>query len=109
MKIDGKFSCDGKRIFNTVSGEELPGDEPRFILRARDRNALAALRDYRVECENDGCNELHLAGIDKTITAFEKFFMEHPERMKEPGVTRCLKLLPFPSIHQQPERMRGKR
>ena len=92
MKIDSKFSCDGTRIFNTVSGEEIPADEPRFILRARDRNALDTLRDYRLACENDCCNELHLAGIDKTICAFEKFFLEHPERMKEPGITRHIKL-----------------
>jgi hypothetical protein len=92
VKIDGKFSCDGKRIYNTVSGETFPEDEPRFLLRARDRNALETLRDYRLACENDGCNDLHLAAIDKNIKAFEQFFLDHPERMKEPGVTRHVQL-----------------
>jgi hypothetical protein len=92
MKIDGKFSCDGTRIFNTVSGEEMPSDEPRFIIRGRDRNALDALLKYRRSCVSDGCNDLHLAGIDNVIAAFEKFVLEHPDRMKEPGVTRHLKL-----------------
>lgn len=92
MKIDGKFSTNGTRVFNTVSGEDVPKDEPLFVLRARDRNAIDTLYEYRQACQNDGCNELHLAGIDQTINAFEKFFMEHPERMKQPGYTRHLKL-----------------
>ena len=92
MKIDGKFSCDGKRLFNTVSGIDIPADEPRFMLRGRDRNALETLHAYRAACENDGCNDLHMAAIDKNIVEFERFFLANPERMKEPGSSRHVKL-----------------
>ena len=92
MNIDGKFSCDGEKIFNTVSGEPIPDNEPRFLLRARDEVALYALRIYREECIEFGCNDLHLAGIDNRIKAFEDFAVQHPERMKQPGITRHLKL-----------------
>jgi hypothetical protein len=92
MKIDGKFSTDGERIFNTVSGEAIPPEEPLIMFRGRDRNTLRVLRFYLEACEDDGCNELHLAGITQSIAKFEQFAAEYPERMKEPGVTRHFKL-----------------
>ena len=92
MKIDGKFSCDGTRLFNTMSGVDIPQEEPRFLLRGRDRNSLKALRSYRLACEEDGCNELHMAAIDKNISAFENFSLTYAERMKEPGSTRHVNL-----------------
>jgi hypothetical protein len=92
MKIDGKFSCDGERIFNTVSGEAIPADEPVFMLRGRDATALQALHSYAKLCQMAGCNQLHLDGIDQTINKFTAFAVDHPERMKQPGVTRHLKL-----------------
>jgi hypothetical protein len=90
-KIDGKFSTDGTRVFNTVSGIDIPEDEPLFIPRARDRNALFALREYLQACRFQ-CNDLHLAGIIQTIAKFESFRLHHPELMKQPGITRHLKL-----------------
>jgi hypothetical protein len=92
MKIDGKFSCDGERIFNTVSGEAMPEDEPRILLRARDNNALQALTAYSEACLDAGCNDLHMEGIRRIQAAFSVFAVDHQERMKEPGVTRHLKL-----------------
>jgi hypothetical protein len=90
--IDGKFSTDGGKIFNTVSGEEIPEDEPLFLLRARDNNALFAITAYLNECEEVGCNDLHLAGIAKIRQRFMDFAVNHPSRMKQPGITRHLKL-----------------
>lgn len=92
MKIDGKFSTDGEHIFNTVSGEPIPPEEPLIVFRGRDHNSLPLLRHYRELCEKDGCNELHLVGIDQTISKFANFAANYPDRMKQPGITRHLKL-----------------
>jgi hypothetical protein len=90
-KIDGKFSTDGVSIFNTVSGELVPEDEPLFLLRARDVHALAAIDAYQFAVEKD-CNELHRAGIKQLRSKFKAFASSNPDRMKQPGITRHLKL-----------------
>ena len=90
-KIDGKFSTNGTRIFNTVSGQEIPEDEPLFLLRARDWNAMDALQAYQESCSRD-CNDLHQAGIRQVIEKFKNFRLAHPGRMKQPGITKHLKL-----------------
>ncbi len=90
-QVDGKFSTDGTGLFNTVSGERIPDDEPLFILRARDHHALAAIHAYQGVCEPE-CNGLHLAGIQQVREKFCRFAAEHPERMKQPGATRHLRL-----------------
>lgn len=84
-RIDSKFSTEGFDIFNTVSREHVPESEPLFLLRARDHNALNAILAYRDFCAQE-CNDLHLAGLDETIAKFRRFAVEHPERMKQPGV-----------------------
>src|ERR1700723_1133513 len=91
-QLDGKFSVHPtKGIVNTVSGETIPEDEPLFLLRGRDHHALEAIQAYRSICAND-CNELHLDGISQAANKFAEFRIDHPERMKQPGVTRHLKL-----------------
>src|ERR1035438_7968460 len=90
-KIDGKFSTDGELIFNTVSGETIPDDEPLFLLRARDWYALAAINAYQNATYED-CNDLHKAGIQQVREKFCQFQAAHPERMKQPGITKHLKL-----------------
>jgi hypothetical protein len=97
-KIDGKFSTDGERIFNTVSGETVPDDEPLFLLRGRDENAVALLTSYLNICVKRGCNELHQAGIEQVFDKFLRFKNDHPERMKQPGITRHLKLEPVADV-----------
>jgi hypothetical protein len=92
--IDGKFGILGDRIVNLVSREPIPEDEPLFLLRARDHHALAVLSAYQQIAAAD-CNELHLAGIQQVMDKFTRFAAEHPERMKQPGITRHLKLAPL--------------
>jgi hypothetical protein len=75
-------------IVKTSNGESIPDDEPLILFRARDRNALTMLHNYREICLADGCNEFQMAGIDNRIAAFEKFAMDHAERMKQPGITK---------------------
>jgi hypothetical protein len=91
-KLDGKFSIQGSRIVNTVSGEPIPEDEPLFLLRGRDENAIAGLNSYLNICHKRGCNDLHQRGILQTLDKFTAFKNEHPERMKQPGITKHLKL-----------------
>lgn len=94
--IDGKFGWLNGQIVNLVSGEAIPKDEPLFLLRGRDHVAYNAITAYLSECEESGCNELHLAGIGQVRDRFAQFAIDHPERMKQPGITRHLKLSPVP-------------
>jgi|SRR6267378_319680 len=86
-KIDEKFSTTGD-IVKRSNGEIVPVDEPLFLIRARDRLAVAALEAYRVLSQKDGCIDYHFEHLDKDIEAFKRFRDEHPERMKQPSITR---------------------
>jgi hypothetical protein len=72
-------NADG-RIVNRASGNPIPDDEPVFILRAKDANAIKALRSYHMNCHNFA----HRKIVAGRIADFERFAAEHPERMKEP-------------------------
>ena len=85
---DRKFDFSTGKLVNRASGEPIPDDEPVFILRARDRHALAAIQFYKELVEVDH----HAQAIQETIEAFEQFAAEHPDRMKEPGITRAFNL-----------------
>lgn len=92
--IDDKFHVwpDGA-IRNRVSGEAIPDEEPRFLLRARDINAVPALFAYREQCyagrqaDTIVNQEAHVANVDRIIGKFLQYAKEHPERMKQPGIT----------------------
>jgi len=86
-KIDEKFSTTGE-IVKRSNGELVPEDEPLFLLRARDRLAVRMLLVYEALSKEDGCNDFHFEHLDKDIEAFKIFREEHPERMKQPSVTR---------------------
>lgn len=88
MSEDRKFKFENGRFVNRVSGEEIPDDEPVIIFRARDRHALPLLRAY-VSMVDD---EHHRAAVLDRIDEFRQFAREHPERMKEPGITRHISL-----------------
>lgn len=89
-KIDGKFHVEGSRIVKTPNGEVLPEDEPLFLFRARDYLAAAALTFYLEQGIKDGCTEYWEKGVRKELRRFLQFAKRHPERMKQPGVTRGL-------------------
>lgn len=68
------------RIVNRATGKAIPDDEPVFILRAQDVNAVHALMAYLDNLED----EEHAAAVGARMDAFEAFAAQHPERMKTP-------------------------
>jgi hypothetical protein len=75
-----KYAAIGNLLVNRASGVPIPDDEPVFILRAKDRRALHALREY----QSVVTNHEHIQAIATRINDFESFKLSHPERMKEP-------------------------
>ena len=94
--IDPKYGMivgpDGEpMIVKAATLEPIPDDEPLCLFRARDHNALpGALQPYALKCEEDRCTDFHMDGIQNRVEAFHNFRKEHPERMKQPGITRGL-------------------
>jgi hypothetical protein len=83
-----RFHIADGRLVKTSNGEPIPEDEPVIVLRARDHLAVPLLRIYRELAVLDGCNDWFLGEIDRDQKAFEAFAADHPDRMKQPGVTR---------------------
>lgn len=71
-----------------LSGVPIPEDEPMILFRARDYLALPMLEHYAKLALADGCTDFHMQGIQNRIDAFRQFAAEHPDRMKQPGVTK---------------------
>jgi hypothetical protein len=93
--IDPKYGMaviDGKlRVVKNSTAQPIPEDEPLCLFRARDNIALVgALIPYRTECGEEGCTDFQMRGIQNRIDAFYVFRKDHPERMKQPGITRGL-------------------
>jgi len=87
-RLDNKFGITNNRVVKTSNGEAIPDDEPVILFRARDYLALPTLLDYKDRCIFDGCTVYHLDLLNKIIKEFSDFSEQHPERMKQPGVTR---------------------
>ena len=49
-----------------------------------------AIVPYRETCRHTGCTDFHMDGIKNRLDAFNQFVVDHPERMKQPGLTRGL-------------------
>jgi len=86
--ISNRFHLEGEEIIKTSNGDPIPHDEPLLILRARDRLAIPILKIYQQLAIVDGCNDWFMGELAKTLKQFEDFAKLHPERMKQPGVTR---------------------
>lgn len=88
-KIDLKHHIDDQgRLIKTGNGQEIPSDEPLILFRGRDRLAVDMLEHYRKLCIDDGCNDFQLSQVDALLNSFKKFAEDHPDIMKQPGVTR---------------------
>ena len=88
MSEDRKFKFENGRFVNRVSGEPIPDDEPVIIFRARDRHSLALLRHYQLLATDPH----HQRAIQDRIDEFTAYQRAHPERLKEPGITRHIRL-----------------
>ncbi len=88
MAEDRKFKFENGQFVNRVSGEAIPDDEPVIIFRARDKHAIGVLAFYR-ELVGD---PHHREAIDDRLAEFLAYRNAHPERVKEPGVTRHIQL-----------------
>jgi hypothetical protein len=73
-----------------LKGEPIPDDEPLFLLRGRDELAVSLLSEYLTLAKITDCTEYHIDGVKQIIERFMEFAAKHPERMKQPGITRGL-------------------
>lgn len=88
-RINNMFHVDTEGyLVKSSNGQRVSDDEPVVILRARDRLALPTLRAYVRFAIEDNCTDWFLEQIDPPIKEFERFVHEHPERMKQPGITK---------------------
>lgn len=64
---------------------KFPPDEPIFVLRAKDRLALAPVRIYLEKCEAAaGVPDLHIQGVEASLADFDRFRQENPDRLNTP-------------------------
>ena len=78
-----KYTVNGHALVNRVSGEEIPEDEPVFILRARDHYARRVLNSYLALLSVGE----HRRAVQVRCDDFQNFALLHPERMKEPDTS----------------------
>lgn len=57
--------------------------EPVFILRAQDKCALIAIKQYYDECNYMGCNPEFLDEIDQIIEDFETYKKNHVTKIPD--------------------------
>lgn len=81
-----KYTTNGRSIINRATGEAIPDDEPVFIMRARDRNALFGMIEYARRCADPD----HVAAVDKRISDFAQFAALYPHRIKHPDTATPL-------------------
>jgi hypothetical protein len=75
------------KIIKTSNGQAIPDDEPIILFRGRDKLALPMLLYYKGLCQEDGCTQYQLVSMDKMIKAFDQFYIQHYNKMKQPGIT----------------------
>jgi hypothetical protein len=80
MLQDRKYDFQNGKVINRASGEEVPEDEPVFVFRARDIEAIGMLRLY----QKAATSEEHARAIGIRIQDFENFAEANPDRMKLP-------------------------
>ena len=83
IKQEPKYKAVAGVIYNRATGEPIPDDEPVFILRAKDLNAIDTLEFYRNQCENPE----HQAAIARRMDDFKRFADRNLSKMKEPDTS----------------------
>lgn len=82
-KQEPKYEIKDGKLHNRQSGQQIPDDEPVFILRAKDRGAAATLSFYHSRVMD---NE-HAKAVFYRMQQFQLFAEEHPDRMQQADTT----------------------
>ena len=85
MINDLKYEIKGGKLVNKVSGEEIPENEPIFILRATDVLASATINYYVHSCVIHKCKASHIKLGQENIRRFIEFSIYNIEIMRRPG------------------------
>lgn len=72
----------------TTEHGDIPDDEPVVVFRARDVQTPSVLRQYLHFCRESGSPERHLTLIEESITLFEKWQENNPDKVKIPDSER---------------------
>jgi len=88
MAEDRKFKFEDGRFINRVSGEAIPDDEPVILFRARDAHVMSVLGFYWEMI----ADEHHKRAVVDRIEEFSAYREANPDRIKEPGITRHIRL-----------------
>lgn len=86
FQIDEKFAFDTtiRNIVNVRNDNEIPVDEPRFLLVGRDIAMLGTLEAYYNECVNAGSPEAHLSGIRDKIKQVRDWQRANKDKVDAP-------------------------
>lgn len=72
----------------TTEHGDIPDDEPVVVFRARDVQTPSVLRQYLHFCGEGGSPQRHLTLIEESITLFEKWQENNPDKVKIPDSER---------------------
>ncbi|HAL45497.1 MAG: hypothetical protein A2Y12_08805 [Planctomycetes bacterium GWF2_42_9] len=75
-----KYKIENNQIINIKTGVAIPDNEPVFILRAKDTNALSAIGEYYGICDNVE----HSAAVGAVFRKFADWQDSNQEIVKEP-------------------------
>jgi len=88
-KLNAMFHIDDEgHLIKTSNNSIVPEDEPLFVLRGRDALAIETLHHYVALMAGSGGDPQRMLELGYVVHDFRKFSENHPERMKQPGVTR---------------------
>lgn len=87
-KLNDMYHIEGDELIKSSNKQPIPHDEPVFILRARDRVAIHAIRIYVVLCQIDRVDNERIDQLFKVINRFCLWMVRNPARVKQPGVTK---------------------
>ena len=73
------------RIVNRESGVPIPDDEALMVFRAKDSFARGAIASYLAVLASEGASAEHLAAVEKRLSDFNDFAIEHADRMRDPN------------------------
>lgn len=79
---NGKFTIRDDQLTFMDTGGVIPEDEPVFILRGCDRQALSVLRVYQSKMRPTSKD---WKGLQAVINAFSLFRASQPQLMKQPA------------------------